>query len=138
MILVLINAHLKPRAALLYPGRCFAAVSLDQTSNIADAPSFRNHPRLSENPRGQLRNWRGPLCNFPSNTFVASESPDRQMIGSCKRHVLSLCGQGYIKCEREGSSSQRRGITKGQAVTHTPSDANKIQKGSSASIAHLQ
>ena len=89
MILVLINAHLKPRAALLYPGRRFAAVSLDQASNIADAPAFGNDPRLSENPGGQLRNRRRPLCNlliFPSNTFVVPESPDRQMIGSCGRH----------------------------------------------------
>jgi hypothetical protein len=89
MILVLINAHLKPRAALFHPGRRLAAVSLDQASNIADAPAFGDDPRLSENPGGQLRNWRRPLCNsliLPSNTFVAPESPDCQMIGSCGRH----------------------------------------------------
>ena len=89
MILVLINAHLKPRAALLYPGRRFAAVSLDQASNIADAPAFGDDPRLSENPGGQLRNWRRPLCNsliFPSNTFVVPDSPDCQMIGTQNNH----------------------------------------------------
>jgi hypothetical protein len=87
MILVLINTHLKPRAALLYPGRRFAAVSLDQTRNIADAPAFGDNPRLSEKPGGQLRNRRCPLCNsmiFPSNTF------DRQVIGIFSRHVLYL------------------------------------------------
>ena len=61
MILVLMNAHLKPRAALLYPGRRLAAVSLDQASNIADAPAFGDDPRLSENPRGQLRNCERPF-----------------------------------------------------------------------------
>lgn len=89
MILVLINAHLKPRAALLYPGRRFAAVSLDQAANIADASAFGNHSRLSENPGGQLRNWRRPLRNplvFPSNAFVIPESPHHRMIGNCGRH----------------------------------------------------
>ena len=93
MILVLINAHLKPRAALLHPRRWFAAVSLDQASNIADAPAFGDDPRLSQNPGGQLRNRRRPLCNslgFPSNTFVVAESPDSQMIGIFRRHVLYL------------------------------------------------
>jgi hypothetical protein len=110
MILVLINAEPKARATLLDPGRRFAAVSLDQASNIADAPAFGDDPRLSENPGGQLRNWRRPLCNsriFPSNTFVVPESPDRQMIVAVDE-VLSLCWQGYMKCEREKSSSQRR------------------------------
>ena len=91
MILVLINAHLKPRAALLHPLRRFAAVFLDQALNIADAPAFGDDPRLSENPGGQLRNRRRPLCNslgFPSNTFVVPKSPGSQMIGIFRRHVL--------------------------------------------------
>jgi hypothetical protein len=44
--------------------------------------------------------------------------------------VLSLCGQEYMKCGREKSSSQRSvdDITKGQTVTYTLSDGKKIQK----------
>lgn len=80
MILVLINSHLKARAALLDPGRRFAAVRLNQASNIADSLAFGNDPRLSENPGGQLSNCGRPLCKspiFPSNTFVAPGSPRR-------------------------------------------------------------
>jgi hypothetical protein len=133
MILVLMNAHLKPRAALLHPGRRFAAVSLDQASNIANASAFRDDPRLRENPGGQLGNWSHPLRNsviFQSNTFVVPESADRQMIDSCRQHVLSIRGQGYMKCEWEGRSSQRGvdDITKGQTVTYTQSDGKKIQR----------
>jgi hypothetical protein len=108
MILVLINAHLKPRAALLHPRRRFTAVSLDQASNIADASAFGDDPRLSENPGGQLRNWRRPPCNslvFLSDTFVVAESTDRQMIVSCKRHDSVSHLERYMKCEWEGSSA---------------------------------
>jgi hypothetical protein len=80
MVLVLMNAHPEPRAALLYPARCFAAVSLDQALNIADALALGNNPRLSENSRGQLRYCERPFLKsliFPSNTLAAPESPAR-------------------------------------------------------------
>lgn len=89
MILVLVNAHLKARATLLHPTRRLATVCLDQASNIANAVAFGDDPRLSENPGGQLRNCRRPLCKsliYLSNTSVAPESPDRQMIGIQNNH----------------------------------------------------
>ena len=89
MILVLINAHPEARAALLDPCRRFATVGLDQASNIANASAFGNYPRLSVNPRCQLRNSRCPLCNslvFPSNTSVAPGSTDHQVIGIQDKH----------------------------------------------------
>jgi hypothetical protein len=120
MILVLMNAHIKPRAALLYPDRRLAAVSLDQASNIADALALGNNPRLSENPGGQLRNrWRPP-CNsliFLSHAFVVPESPDRQMIGSCGQHrsgsVLERIHE--IRTVRKLVAAPGRGISKGLA-----------------------
>src|SRR5215471_20277739 len=44
--------------------------------------------------------------------------------------VLSFYGQGYMKCEREKSSSQSSVdyITKGQTVTYTLAMGKKIQK----------
>ena len=108
MVLVLMNAHPKPRAALLYPGRCFAAVSLDQASNIADALAFGDNPRLSENPRGQLRNCERPFWKsliFPSNTLAAPESPARGKIGiqnnryralGVKRTAVRFSGLNYL------------------------------------------
>jgi hypothetical protein len=110
MILVLINAHPKAQAALLDPGRRIAAVSLDQASNIADAPAFGNHPRLSENPGGQLRNCKPRLGKspiYPTNIIACARITQSS-------DDLSLCGKQYMKFEREESSSQRRvgGITK--------------------------
>jgi hypothetical protein len=72
MILVLMNAQSKPRAALLHPGRRFAAVCLDQASNIADALAFGNDPRLSENPGGQLRNCRHSFSELLTAWFYLS------------------------------------------------------------------
>ena len=133
MILVVMNADLKPRAALFHSGRRFATVCLDQPSNIANASAFGDDPRLSEHPGGQLRNRRRSLCHsliFPGNTFVSPESPERQIIGSCRRHVQYFRGREYPKRKREKSPSQHGvgGINKGQAVTYTLSDGKKIQK----------
>ena len=89
MILVLVNAHLKARATLLHPGRRLATVCLDQASNIVNALAFGDDPRLSENPGGHLRNCRHPLCKsliYWSNTCVAPESPNRQVIGIQGNH----------------------------------------------------
>jgi hypothetical protein len=84
MVLVLINAYPKPWTTLFYPTRCFAAVSLDQASNIADTFAFGNNPRLSENPRAQLRNCERPFRKsllFSSNTPAAPDPPARSKIG---------------------------------------------------------
>jgi hypothetical protein len=81
MVLILMNAHLKARAALFYPGRCLASVFLDQAPNIADAPAFGDDPRLSDNPGGQLSNFRYPLCEssiWPSNLSLVPNARDRQ------------------------------------------------------------
>ena len=110
MILVLMNANPKPRAALFYPARRFAAVCLDQASNIADVLAFGNDSRLSENPGGQLRNCRHSLSELSTTWF-------------------SVPGE-YNKREREESLPQRGvgGIVKGNSVTYTLSDGKKIQK----------
>jgi hypothetical protein len=42
--------------------------------------------------------------------------------------VPSFCGQGYMKCEGEGTLCGVGGITKGQTATYTLSDGKKIQK----------
>jgi hypothetical protein len=195
MILVLTDAHPKPRAALLYPARCFATVCLDQTPNFANASAFCNHPRLSENPGCQLRNCKRPLGKsliLPSDTSLHPSHLTVRWIGIQNNHyclrlaserryafpasmvsskrasflnlpvsrfhhgcwdtfrtafnsdlslrssrsrtvtrcsnfvavdcmVLSLCGQGYMKCEREKSSPQRRVVVSPKArrsLTH--------------------
>ena len=93
MILVLANAHPKARAALLYPGRRFATVCLDQALNIANALAFGNDPRLTENPGGQLRNGNRPLGKsgiYPSNISGAPGSPDRQIVDIQNNHQRAL------------------------------------------------
>lgn len=111
MILVLTNANSKPRAALLRPGRRFAAVCLDQASNIADALAFGNDPRLSENPGGQLRNCRHSFSELLTAWFYLSR-------------------REYNKCEREESLPQRGigGITKGNVETYTLRNGRKNKK----------
>ena len=79
MVLVMMNAHLHSRAALFYPGRRFASVCLDQASNVADAPTFGDDTRLSENSGGQLRNGRHPPCKslmHPSHETVGRSSSE--------------------------------------------------------------
>ena len=133
MILVLVNARLETRAALFHPGRRFAAVCFDQALNIAKALAFGNHPRLSENSGGQLRNCRRPPSKsliYPSHTSTLPESPDRRMIVTQNTYYQGPCKEEYKKSEREKSPPQRGvgGITKGQAVTYTLSDGKQIQK----------
>lgn len=66
MILVLVNAQLETWATFLDPPRRFAAVSLHQASDIANALAFRNDPRLGDDPRGQLINSTSPFDKSPS------------------------------------------------------------------------
>ncbi len=133
MILVLVNARLKTRAALFHPGRRFTTVCFDQALNIANALAFGNHPRLSENSGGQLRNCKCPPCKsliYPSHTSVAPESPDCRMILIQNNYYQGPCTEEYNKTESEKSPPQRGvgGIVKGNSVTYTLSDGKKSQK----------
>ena len=103
MILVLMNAHPKPRAALLHPGRRFAAVCLDQASNIADALAFGNDPRLSENPGGQLRNCRHSLSELLTACFYLSVGENTINANARKAHRSAAgASESLASCRRGG------------------------------------
>ena len=93
MILVLMNAHPKPWAALLHPARRFATVCLDQASNIADALAFGYNPRPSKNPGRQLRNSRCPFWKSLFFPFAATESPACPMVSIQNNHYRAR-GEG--------------------------------------------
>ena len=125
MILVLVNARLKTRATLLHPGRRLTTVCFDQTLNVANALAFGNHPRLSENSGGQLRNCRCPPSKsliHLSHTSVAPESPDCRMILVQNNYYESPRRKEYIKSEREKSPPQR-GVGGVGRLGETPSSA---------------
>ena len=102
-------------------------------------------------PASMISSKTGSFLNLPASRFhqgcwdtfrtafnsdLIFRSSRSRMVTRCSNFVavdcmvLSLCGQGYMKCERGKSSPQRSDDdnTKGQTVTYTLSDGKKIQK----------